>query len=247
VFEQSIEARKRLGYLPESTPLPDDLRVCEYLAYRAALKGVPSRDVRKRVLEVIGLCNLEEKERSLVRTLSKGQKQRVGLADALVHDPQLLILDEPTIGLDPIQIRQVRELIKNLAHRRTVLISTHILPEVEIMCSRVVVVHKGRIRASDTPENLINNLRSVGSIQLTLGKDVQDAQVESSLSAIAGVRNITTTRGEHGVTFQLKTDAEKDPFAQVLELTRTKNWNVVDVAKRRASLEDVFVDLTSGN
>jgi ABC-2 type transport system ATP-binding protein len=115
------------------------------------------------------------------------------------------------------------------------------------MCSRVVVVHKGRIRASDTPENLINNLRSVGSIQLTLGKDVQDAQVESSLSAIAGVRNITTTRGEHGVTFQLKTDAEKDPFAQVLELTRTKNWNVVDVAKRRASLEDVFVDLTSGN
>jgi ABC-2 type transport system ATP-binding protein len=247
VFEQSIEARKRLGYLPESTPLPDDLRVCEYLAYRAALKGVPSRDVRKRVLEVIGLCNLEEKERSLVRTLSKGQKQRVGLADALVHDPQLLILDEPTIGLDPIQIRQVRELIKNLAHRRTVLISTHILPEVEIMCSRVVVVHKGRIRASDTPENLINNLRSVGSIQLTLGKDVQDAQVESSLSAIAGVRNITTTRGEHGVTFQLKTDAEKDPFAQILELTRTKNWNVVDVAKRRASLEDVFVDLTSGN
>jgi ABC-2 type transport system ATP-binding protein len=247
VFEQSIEARKCLGYLPESTPLPDDLRVCEYLAYRAALKGVPSRDVRKRVSEVIGLCNLEEKERSLVRTLSKGQKQRVGLADALVHDPQLLILDEPTIGLDPIQIRQVRELIKNLAHRRTVLISTHILPEVEIMCSKVVVIHKGRIRASDTPENLINNLRSVGSIQLTLSKDVQDAQVEAALSAINGVRNITTTRGEHGATFQLKTDAEKDPFAQILELTRTKNWNVIDVAKRRASLEDVFVDLTSGN
>src|SRR5215207_6360917 len=166
VFEQSLEARKRIGYLPENTPLYHDMRVNEYLAYRSHLKGVPSGKVRERVGDVIELCNLREKQRAIIGTLSKGQRQRVGLADALVHDPDLLILDEPTIGLDPNQIRQVRELIKNLAQKRTVLISTHILPEVEIMCSRVIVIHKGTIRASDTAENLIKNHRSIGELRL---------------------------------------------------------------------------------
>src|SRR5687767_13204158 len=150
VFEQSLQARQRLGYLPESTPLYTDMRVNEYLRYRAALKGVPHGKLKERVGDVIELCNLKDKERALIASLSKGYRQRVGLADSLVHDPDLLILDEPTIGLDPNQIRQVRDLIKNLAQKRTVLISTHILPEVEIMCSRVIVIHKGRIRATDT-------------------------------------------------------------------------------------------------
>jgi ABC-2 type transport system ATP-binding protein len=144
VFEQSLQARKHLGYLPENTPLYTDMRVGEYLRYRAKLKGVEGRRVKERVGDVLELCNLGDVERKLIGALSKGYRQRVGLADALVHDPDLLILDEPTIGLDPNQIRQVRELIKNLATKRTVLISTHILPEVEIMCSRVIVIHKVR-------------------------------------------------------------------------------------------------------
>src|SRR4051812_10768675 len=166
VFENSLEARQHIGYLPENTPLYHDMRVGEYLRYRASLKGVPYRKLRERVGDVLALCNLADVERKLIGTLSKGYRQRVGLADALVHDPDLLILDEPTIGLDPNQIRQVRDLIKNLAHKRTVLISTHILPEVEIMCSRVVVIHKGKIRASDTAENLLRNHRAAGSMRL---------------------------------------------------------------------------------
>src|SRR4029450_13003650 len=143
-----------------------DMRVNEYLAYRAHLKSVHGGKVKERVGEVIELCDLREKQRAIIGTLSKGQQQRVGLADALVHDPDLLILDEPTIGLDPNQVRHVRELIKNLAQKRTGLISTHILSEVEIMCSRVIVIHKGKIRASDTAENLLKNHRSVGELRL---------------------------------------------------------------------------------
>ena len=166
VFDQSIEARKRLGYLPENTPLYPDMKVGEYLRYRAALKGVPRSKMRERVGDVLALCQIADRENQLIGSLSKGYRQRVGLADALVHDPDLLILDEPTIGLDPNQIRTVRELIKSLAQKRTVLISTHILPEVEMMCSRVIVIHRGTIRASDTAENLLKNHRSVGELRL---------------------------------------------------------------------------------
>src|SRR6201994_2762907 len=166
VFEQSLEARSRLGYMPENVPLYNDMRVNEYLEYRAKLKGVPHRRIDERVGDVKELCGLKEVEKKLIGALSKGYRQRVGLADALVHDPDLLILDEPTIGLDPNQIRQVRELIKNLGGKRTVLISTHILPEVEIMCSRVIVIHKGQIRATDTAENLLKGQRTAGSMRL---------------------------------------------------------------------------------
>ena len=141
IFTESLKARKHLGYLPENTPLYTDMRVSEYLRYRASLKGVSSGKIRQAVGDVLELCNLRDVERKIIGSLSKGYRQRVGLADALVHDPDLLILDEPTIGLDPNQIRQVRQLIKNLGGQRTVLISTHILPEVEIMCSRVIVIH----------------------------------------------------------------------------------------------------------
>src|SRR5436190_6971950 len=190
VFSQSIEARKRIGYLPENTPLYTDMRVNEYLDYRANLKGVPGRKVKSSVADVIELCSLRDVQRKLIGALSKGYRQRVGLADALVHDPELLILDEPTIGLDPNQIRQVRELIKNLGGKRTVLISTHILPEVEIMCSRVIIIHKGKIRASDTAENLLKNQRTAGSMRLE-AKVGTDPATEA-LARLPGVKDVTT-------------------------------------------------------
>src|SRR3954453_2194915 len=152
VFQQSVQARKRLGYLPENTPLYLDMRVSEYLNYRADLKGVPRGKMKERIGDVLALCNLRDVAWKMIGSLSKGYRQRVGLADALVHDPDLLILDEPTIGLDPNQIRQVREMIKNLAEQHTILISTHILPEVEMTCSRVLIIHKGKIEACDTPD-----------------------------------------------------------------------------------------------
>src|SRR2546423_2077317 len=188
VFEQSLQARSRLGYMPENVPLYNDMRVTEYLDYRAALKGVPHRRVPERVGDVKELCGLREVERKLIGNLSKGYRQRVGLADALVSEPDLLILDEPTIGLDPNQIRQVRELIKNLGGKRTLLISTHILPEVEIMCSRVIVIHKGQIRADDTADNLLKNHRATGSMRL---EAKVDATAIETLARLPGVKDVT--------------------------------------------------------
>jgi len=243
VYEQSIEARRRLGYLPENTPLYHDMRVNEYLAYRAHLKGVHGGKVKERVGDVIELCDLREKQRAIIGTLSKGQRQRVGLADALVHDPELLILDEPTIGLDPNQVRHVRELIKNLAQKRTVLISTHILSEVEIMCSRVIVIHKGSIRASDTAENLLKNHRAAGNLRIE-AKVGNDHAVQA-LSGVPGVKDVSIepNGGEYSI-FNLRLDANADPSEAVMRLANDRKWTVREIARKRATLEDVFVDLT---
>ncbi|HEV7867838.1 MAG TPA: ATP-binding cassette domain-containing protein [Chthoniobacteraceae bacterium] len=242
VFEQSLEARRHLGYLPENTPLYTDMRVGEYLRYRANLKGVARSKVREAVGEAVEMCNLREVERKLIGNLSKGFRQRVGLADALVHDPDLLILDEPTIGLDPNQIRQVRELIKNLGGKRTVLISTHILPEVEIMCSRVIVIHKGRIRASDTAENLLKNHRASGSmrIEAKVGSD----NAADALSKIPGVKDVAAETDGDYTNFQLRLEANSDPSEEVMHLATSRQWTVRELMRRRPTLEDVFVELT---
>ena len=242
VFEQSLEARKRLGYLPENTPLYTDMRVDEYLRYRARLKGITRSKVKERVGDVVELCNLQDVERKLIGALSKGYRQRVGLADALVHDPELLILDEPTIGLDPNQIRQVRELIKNLAHKRTVLISTHILPEVEIMCSRVIIIHKGQIRASDTADNLLRNHRAAGSMRLEANVGEDNAKL--MLAQLPGVKEVTAENdGEYG-TYHLRIEANADPSEEVMRLAMERHWRLRELTRRRATLEDVFVELT---
>ena len=242
VFEQSLEARKRIGYLPENTPLYPEMRVNEYLRYRANLKGVEGRKVKERVGDVVELCNLREKERAIIGTLSKGQRQRVGLADALVHDPDVLILDEPTIGLDPNQIRQVRELIKNLANKRTVLISTHILPEVEIMCSRVIVIHQGQIRASDTAENLLKNHRAAGSMRVEMNTGGTNGR--EALLGLPGVKEVTEEQDGEFSIFNLRLEASADPAEAVMNLAMFRRWNVRELARRRATLEDVFVELT---
>src|SRR5437764_3215287 len=194
IFRQSLQARSHLGYMPENVPLYNDMRVTEYLDYRAALKGVPHRRIAERVSDVKELCGLREVERKLISALSKGYRQRVGLADALLNEPDLLILDEPTIGLDPNQIRQVRELIKNLGKQHTILLSTHILPEVEMTCSRVIIIHKGQIEACDTPENLLAQLRQAGGVVVE-AKTGSDDGIEQ-LKKISGVREVSVNREE---------------------------------------------------
>ncbi len=245
VFEQSLQARQHLGYLPENTPLYHDMRVNEYLSYRAALKGVPGSKVRERVGDVIELCELREKQRAIIGTLSKGQRQRVGIADALVHDPDLLILDEPTIGLDPNQVRHMRDLIRNLAEKRTVLISTHILSEVELTCSRVIVIHKGQIRASDTAENLLRNHRAAGAMKLEA--NVGEDPAAEKLANLPGVKGVEVERdGEYSI-FRLRLDANADPSEDVMRLAMENHWPVRELQRRRATLEDVFVELTQAD
>ncbi len=242
VFSQSLQARSHLGYMPESVPLYNDMRVDEYLVYRAALKSVPRRRVAERVGDVKELCGLKEVKKQLIGTLSKGYRQRVGLADALLHEPDLLILDEPTIGLDPNQIRQVRELIKNLGKQHTILLSTHILPEVEMTCSRVIIIHKGRIEACDTPDNLLGKIRRAGGVLLE-AKTGPDNGAEE-LKKIAGVRDIMIDVDGEWKIFSLRVESGVDVREQIFRLATDRRWIVRELTQRRATLEDVFVELT---
>src|SRR5438876_2555933 len=242
IFEQSLQARAHLGYMPENVPLYNDMRVTEYLDYRAALKGVARRRVAERVGDVKELCGVKEVEKKLIGTLSKGYRQRVGLADALLHEPDLLILDEPTIGLDPNQIRQVRQLIKNLGKQHTILLSTHILPEVEMTCSRVIIVHRGRIEACDTPENLLGKIRQAGGVELE-AKVGNDHGAEQ-LKKIPGVRDVVTDGGDDWKKFSLRVESGADVREEVFRLAVERHWAVRELTQRRGTLEDVFVELT---
>jgi ABC-2 type transport system ATP-binding protein len=242
VFEKSLQARAHLGYMPENVPLYSDMRVTEYLSYRAALKGVPHRRITERVGDVKELCGLKDVERKLIGTLSKGYRQRVGLADALVAEPDLLILDEPTIGLDPNQIRQVRELIKNLGRQHTILLSTHILPEVEMTCSRVIIIHKGRIEACDTPENLLGKVRQAGGVELEA--KVGNDNGEEQLKKIPGVRDVVTAGEDDWKKFSLRVESGTDVREEVFRLAVERHWTVRELTQHRGTLEDVFVELT---
>ncbi len=242
VFEQSLQARSHVGYMPENVPLYSDMRVTEYLNYRAALKSVSHRRIAERVGDVKELCGLKEVERKVIGTLSKGYRQRVGLADALLAEPDLLILDEPTIGLDPNQIRQVRELIKNLGKQHTILLSTHILPEVEMTCSRVIIVHKGRIEACDTPENLLGKIRQAGGVELEA--KVGNDNGEEQLKKISGVRDVVTDDEDDWKRFSLRVESGADVREEVFRLAVERHWIVRELTQRRGTLEDVFVELT---
>ena len=242
IFTQSLQARAHLGYMPENVPLYPDMRVTEYLDYRAAIKGVPHRRVAERVGDVKELCGLKDVERKLIGALSKGYRQRVGLADALLAEPDLLILDEPTIGLDPNQIRQVRELIKNLGKQHTILLSTHILPEVEMTCSRVIIIHNGRIQACDTPDNLLGQIRQAGGVVVE-AKVGSDNGLEE-LKKVPGVRDVMMDVDGDWKKFSLRVESGIDVREEIFRLATARHWIVRELSQRRATLEDVFVEIT---
>ncbi len=245
VFSESIQARSRLGYMPENVPLYPDMRVGEYLAYRAKLKGVRGRKLRERVGEVLEMCDLKPVRTRIIGSLSKGYRQRVGLAEALVADPDLLILDEPTIGLDPNQIRHVRELIRNLGKRHTILLSTHILPEVEMTCTRVLIINKGRIEASDTPQNLMRQIRATGGVRLE-AKTGSDNGPEHLL-ALPGVRGVDVEKEGDWSVFNLRVEPRTDPREEIFQLAAARRWLVRDLSRERTTLEDVFVEITQSD
>ncbi|MDX2080877.1 MAG: ATP-binding cassette domain-containing protein [Terrimicrobiaceae bacterium] len=243
VFGQSLRAREHIGYLPENVPLYPDMRVAEFLRYRGALKGVPGRRMRERVSDVLELCGLAEVERKIIGRLSKGYRQRVGLADAMIHEPDLLILDEPTIGLDPNQIRQVRDLIRNLRRHHTILLSTHILPEVEMLCSRVIIINKGRIEALDTPQNLRARLGAAG--QIHFDARVSDARAAlQEVRRLAGVASASTRADGDWTVFTVQANPGEDPRVELYELAVRNRWPVREISRSAVSLEQVFAEVT---
>lgn len=243
IFRESLAARSKIGYMPENVPLYDDMRVKEYLKFRAQLKGLSGSHGRTRVSDVIETCGLKSVRRKMIKTLSKGYRQRVGLADALVHDPELLILDEPTNGLDPNQIRHIRGLIKRLAETHTVLISTHILHEVEMICNRVIIIDGGKIKATDTPTKLTEQMRTAGRIELELKTEFESAQ--QALSSMDGVKKVIGEKLEDDwLQFTVWIDSGTDARERIANLASEKNWPLRSLFRHAAKLEDVFVELT---
>ena len=243
VYKQSDEIRRRIGYMPENNPLHHDMRVREYLKFRARLKGLGHRRSRERVDVVIEQCGLAEVSRRIIGQLSKGFRQRVGLADALVNEPELIILDEPTIGLDPNQIRSVRQLIKSLANHHTVLISTHILPEAEMTCNRMVIMYEGRILAADTRENLQQLMNSKNQVVAEIAAPAAELQACWAEMPEVEYFDISPAEGEYfrcALTPQNGLDLRR----RIFELVRKRGWALRELTRNRHSLEDIYVRVT---
>jgi ABC-2 type transport system ATP-binding protein len=243
VFADSLSVRKQIGYLPENVPLYHEMRVNEYLIFRSQLKGVPKKERRARIQEALEKCGVVEVQNQIVGTLSKGYRQRVGLADAMVHDPKILILDEPTIGLDPNQIRQVRELIKELGKRHTILLSTHILPEVEMICGRVIIINKGKLVAMDTPGNLTSRLRGGATINLEARGPF--GQIKAGLERLPGVLNIKGEDGNETHRFVVETDKGRDVREEIFRAFVENRWVLLEMKKEAVTLEEVFHQITT--
>ena len=243
VYADSAEVRRRIGFMPENNPLHMDMRVKEYLKFRARLKGLSRRRTRERLDVVMEQCGLTDVGRKVIAHLSKGYRQRVGLADALLHEPELIILDEPTIGLDPQQIRSVRQLIKGLAESHTVLISTHILPEAEMTCNRILIMYEGRILAADSPENLQRLMSSSNQIIAEIAAPQEELRACWAQMAEISQFDISPAEGEYfrcALTPQNGVDLRPHIFA----LARENGWYLRELTRNRHTLEDIYVRVT---
>ena len=244
VFERPLEAKRRVGYLPEIPPLYAEMKVDSYLRFVAKIKGVRPGEVNRRVAYVKERCGLGDHGQRLIKHLSKGFKQRVGLAQALIHDPEVLILDEPTIGLDPKQIMEVRELIKSLGGDHTVILSTHILPEVSMTCERVIIINNGRIVAVDTPENLTNQFSGGRRIELEIGAAA--AGLKPALEAVEGVRSVMEDSTETGRRRLLvETDGASEVRHLLSRAVFEAGADLYQLRTESVTLEEVFVKLTT--
>ncbi len=243
VSKQPQEVRRRIGYLPENCPLYPEMRVDEYLRFRAELKGVRSLARKAKVNEVKEQCGLTEVGKRIIGQLSKGYRQRVGLADSLVHDPDLLVLDEPTVGLDPYQIRQVRELITQLADRHTILLSTHILQEVEAICERILIINEGKIVASDTEENLHRKLHACSIIEMEIMAGKEDAVDKVAAMPGMDVRNASEL-ADGWLWLEIEADAAS-MRVELFNLAVSEGWALRELTEQQHSLEDTFVQITS--
>lgn len=245
VFTDSLRVRRQIGYLPENVPLYPEMRVTEYLSFRAKIKGLSRADRKKRMAECLELCGIEDVQRKLIGALSKGYRQRVGLADALIHNPPILILDEPTIGLDPNQIRQVRRMICDLGRDHTILLSTHILTEAEMICGRVIIIHKGRLLMQDTPERIAAG--HLGARKIRLEVRGPGATVKTALEGVPGVKSVHWDGREPVGIFTVKPEPGHDVRESLFKRIAKNEWALLEMHRQTVSLEDIFVELTAPN
>jgi ABC-2 type transport system ATP-binding protein len=238
VFEDSLEVRKRIGYLPESVPLYTEMSVHAYLSYMGSLRRLPDRE--RAVWRAMEACHIEDRAFSLIDKLSKGLRQRVGLAQAILHEPEVLILDEPTIGLDPKQIIEVRELIKEIGREHTVILSTHILPEVSQTCGRVLIINKGKIVAEGTPDELTARLEGAGRVLVHVREPV--AETPSILGDVYGIESV---HPQGNGRYELVCAAQVDPRPQLARAVVEQGWELLELRPVGRSLEDIFLELTT--
>jgi ABC-2 type transport system ATP-binding protein len=245
VFRDSMEVRRRIGYLPETPPVYPDMTVETYLDFVARIKNVPAERRPARIDDALRKTNLEDRRSELIKRLSRGYKQRVGIAQALVHDPEVIILDEPTVGLDPKQIIEVRNLIKGLAGNHTIILSTHILPEVSMTCDRVVIINKGKIAAVDTPQNLTSQLK--GGQKIRIETDAPEKPLRDMLAQIPGASRVVIepprAGGHQAVTVEAAqgNDIRNQIAAKIVE----HGWPLYELHGVSLSLEDIFLELTT--
>jgi len=244
VVDEPLEAKRRTGYLPETPPVYPDMTVAEYLGFVARIKGVARREVRKRIDEISEKCAVTDVQNRQIGKLSKGYRQRVGLAQALIHNPDVLILDEPTAGLDPKQIIETRELIKGLAGQHTVVLSTHILPEVSKTCQRVLVISQGKIVASGTPDELTHRLQGYETVLVTV--EGPAAEIMDKLQRVSGV-NLVEPReaADSRVTFEVHAEKGHDVRAELARAVVESQWKLLELKTSGMSLEDIFLKLTT--
>ena len=242
VFDQSIEVRRRIGYLPENPPIYPEMTVDSYLNFVAKIKGARSNTRKSQVGEAIEKCNLGDVRTRIIGKLSKGYKQRVGLAQALLNNPEVLILDEPTLGLDPKQIQEVRSLIKSFANSHTVILSTHILPEVSMTCNRVVIINKGKVVAMDTPEGLAHQMK--GAERIAMIVEGPEQAVRETLLAVDGVLNVQveSSSGDRG-TYTVESKLDSDLRRELAKIVIAQGWGLLELRGISLSLEDVFINL----
>jgi ABC-2 type transport system ATP-binding protein len=241
-FDRSLEVRRRIGYLPENVPLYGELTVRGFLRFAAGAKGVESKKIESEISRVVGVCGLEKAAHRMICHFSKGFRQRVGLAQALLNNPSVLVLDEPTIGLDPTQIIEIRRLIQELREEHTVLLSSHILPEVAQICQRVLIINKGRIIATDSPANLTSQLQKSAQVQLQIRGNT--AELALALESLGGVQKVTVAEGETGRVF-VETDRSGDLRPEIARLVVDKRMDLLELKLVDLSLEDIFMQLVT--
>ncbi|MAW66448.1 MAG: MFS transporter [Chloroflexi bacterium] len=246
IVQESIEARKKIGYLPETVPLYTDMTVYSYIEFMGKLRGINSKNIKSKVENVIDICKLGDYRYSLISKLSKGYRQRVGIAQSIIHEPEVLILDEPTIGIDPNQVVETRQLIKNLSGEHTLVLSSHILPEVSTICERVLIINEGEIAASDTIENLSSIVSGTSKIEIDIIGSPQ--AVKNEIEKIDGVNSVdlwVNKSSNEYTTFSIESDISKDIRSEISKTIIHNDWDLLRLESMGMSLEDIFLRITT--